>query len=374
MVEKLKSYQNVEIILLKEIKPSRKRFRLPILIKTIKQLHPDALIVHFCAYSSFHAAIYSGIKPTIGILMGSDINVQGTTIPLYVRLELLFTRLLLPYVEFIACKTNQIKDKVINLRIKGKIMTIPWGVKIVDDFNRNFTDVAKIRISLGLPENAWIVLSPRAMSEKERILEIIEGFAKLKQKKVNAVLIIIKFRFSKNYYHKLLKCIKRLSISDSVFLIPTLARDKLNLYYKTCDVLISNLIHDGMPQTIFEAALRGTTLLLSDLPQYREYFEDGKSAFYCDGSAEDISKKLLQLYENNILAQKLGKNAKSSVIEKANFDKWADTFINELNTTLSEEERIIIPSYKLILSKIILFLIIVFRKIPLNKICHCCPK
>ena len=50
-LEKLKDFTNVEVIFWNEIRPERKRFRFPLLINLIRELQPDALIVHFCGYN-----------------------------------------------------------------------------------------------------------------------------------------------------------------------------------------------------------------------------------------------------------------------------------------------------------------------------------
>ena len=72
------------------------------------------------------------MKPIIGILMGAEVDISNTKVPLYIRLEILFTKLFLPYLELLATKTDRIKKICENYNIQGEMITIPWGININD--------------------------------------------------------------------------------------------------------------------------------------------------------------------------------------------------------------------------------------------------
>ena len=77
------------------------------------------------------------MKPIIGILMGAEVDISNTKVPLYIRLEILFTKLFLPYLELLATKTDRIKKICENYNIQGEMITIPWGININDSKKNN---------------------------------------------------------------------------------------------------------------------------------------------------------------------------------------------------------------------------------------------
>ena len=60
------------------------------------------------------------MKPIIGILMGAEVDISNTKVPLYIRLEILFTKLFLPYLELLATKTDRIKKYAKIIIFKAK--------------------------------------------------------------------------------------------------------------------------------------------------------------------------------------------------------------------------------------------------------------
>jgi len=368
-VEKLYDYKNVKVIFWREIEPERKRFRLSVLIDLVRELKPDAVIVHFCGYNRFHAAVFAGVRPVIGILMGSDVITRpGTLVPLHVKLEMIFTKLFLPYINLLAAKTNHIKEKVSGWGLKGRIITIPWGVWIPQERQSVIYDKLALRRMLGLPERAWIVFAPRTLSYNSRLVEVVKGFSKCADEVSNAFLVISEKGALYEYLQSVNYTLKNLGIQALVKFVPQIPQEKMEQYYRASDVIISNSLWDGMPQTAFEAALYKSTLLLSDLPQYHEYFEDGKSAIYMDGTPKSIAKRLKYIHDNPEISTEIGRQAREEVIQKANIEKWAERFIKELDEVISNSEKIELPWYRLLMGKALLFLIVMFRRPVFSRI------
>ena len=176
-VEKINKYKNVDLRYLdKEILVYNKT-RFNTIRQIIKDVSPSVIIVHYCAYVNFHASIFSDVKPIIGILMGAEVDISNTKVPLYVRLELLFTKLFLPYLELLVTKTDRINKICDNYNIQGKKLTIPWGININDSKkNRSNSTKLNIRKNLSLPSNSWLILSCRAVVRESNIIDIVRGF------------------------------------------------------------------------------------------------------------------------------------------------------------------------------------------------------
>lgn len=142
----------------------------------------------------------------------------------------------------------------------------------------------------------------------------------------------------------------------------------MNNYYSESDVVVSNSIWDGLPQTAFECALVGTPMVLSDLKHYRDVFEDGVDVLYSDGTPQDISAKLKALYENKALRDALSARSRETVRRKANFDLWSGQFLNELRPLLDGERSLRVPTLKLFMARLMITVIALLRRKPFSNL------
>jgi|WetSurMetagenome_2_1015567.scaffolds.fasta_scaffold00691_11 glycosyltransferase involved in cell wall biosynthesis len=373
-IDELEKFKNVKVYLLGKINPQRKYLRLPIYIKLVKDLNPDLIIVHYCGYDRFQAAVFSSIKPIVGIIMGGEVDTKNCKVPFQDWLEFKFTRLLLPYVEFLASKTNVIVEKLKMWNLKGSIAHIPWGVKINNSGNTysGFDTKEKIKIEtrkkLGLPENKFIILTNRNIAEAGRQLEIVKGFHELIKKEYNIHLLVVVRHKINSYFDIIKKYIEENKLDANITILDYIPQNIMFKYYDACDVLISNWIHDGMPQTFFEASLRGLPIIMNDLTQYRDFYKDNESAMINDGTYQGIMNFVDILYNKVELRKKLSENGYNVVVEKANFDKWSEYFIDELLKLLDSGKKIRIPSYKLLMGKFLIGIIFFAKRLHFIKI------
>jgi glycosyltransferase involved in cell wall biosynthesis len=76
--------------------------------------------------------------------------------------------------------------------------------------------------------------------------------------------------------------VRRLSIRDSVRLLPTLSRDDLATLFRMSQVSVSPSSHDGTPNTLLEAMVSGCFPVAGDLESLREWITDGQNGLLCD--------------------------------------------------------------------------------------------
>ena len=374
-VDELRKYNNVSVYFLNEINPEKKHFRLKVYINLIKYLNPDLIIVHFCGYDRFHSAVFSNKKPVVGILMGGDVDTHSCVTPLSTFLELKFTKCFLPYLELLAAKTNKIIKKLEDWNLKGKIVHIPWGVKISEELihnsgrkEREDKSKERLREQLDLPRDKFIVLSNRNVAESGRQMEILKGFHNIVKQGLNVYLLIVARTNIPSYLKKIKDYVKENNLEDYVRFYDYIPQTDMFKYYSACDVLVSNWIHDGLPQTFFESSLRGLPIIMNDLPQYKDFYKNEICALINDGTSEGIMQNIKTLYENGNMINKISENGIKVVCEKANFDSWAEIFHNEILNLLESGRMIEIPLFKQITGKLFIALIAVCRRWPLNKI------
>jgi glycosyltransferase involved in cell wall biosynthesis len=187
-------------------------------------------------------------------------------------------------------------------------------------------------------------------------------------KKLNVHLLIVVRSKVDKYWTKIEEYIKKNNIQDNITVYNYIPQKEMFELYEGCDVMVSNWVHDGMPQSFFEASLRGLPIIMNDLPQYKDYYVDRVSAMICDGSCEGITAVLEELIRNPELLHLISENGLKVIKEKADFDKWADVFISEMIKVYKSNKFIKIPLTKMLTGKILILLIWFSRRWPLSKI------
>ena len=283
-VENINIYQNVDLKFLDKEVLIRQKTRFNTIRQIIKDSSPSLIIIHYCSFVNFHAAIFSGVKPIIGVFMGAEVDISNTKVPIHVKLEILFTKLFLAHLDLLVTKTDRIKNLCKNYNIQGEIITIPWGIDINDyKENSSKSNKLKLRKDLSLPSDSWIILSCRAVVRESNIIDIVRGFYSFLNQAKNAKLVIINYYHDTNYLIEIKNLIKELNMSSDVLFLSSLNSKDLSSMYLSCDLLICNRTFDGFPQTFFEAGINGLPILSSKLEAYSDILEDGKDVIYHNG-------------------------------------------------------------------------------------------
>jgi glycosyltransferase involved in cell wall biosynthesis len=102
-------------------------------------------------------------------------------------------------------------------------------------------------------------------------------------------------------------------------------------WYHRADLYISPSRVDGSSVTLMEALASGLPCLVSDIPGNREWIEDGVNGWlFRDGDADDLAEKILYAIKNRGSFDMLGKAARRTAEQKAdwkkNFGKLLETY------------------------------------------------
>jgi glycosyltransferase involved in cell wall biosynthesis len=102
-------------------------------------------------------------------------------------------------------------------------------------------------------------------------------------------------------------------------------------WYHMADLYISPSRVDGSSVTLMEALASGLPCLVSDIPGNREWIEDGVNGWlFRDGNADDLAEKILYAIKNRGSFDMLGKAARRTAEQKAdwkkNFGKLLETY------------------------------------------------
>jgi len=91
---------------------------------------------------------------------------------------------------------------------------------------------------------------------------------------------------------------------------------------KTFDIFIFPSFVEGLGTSLLEAMAMEKPVVVSDIPTFRNFIIDGANGlFFKAKDPKDIAEKVVFLMENENLKEQLGKNARSTVLEKFSLDK-----------------------------------------------------
>lgn len=238
--------------------------------RTLLAIRPDLVHVHY-ALKGLLALSLGRIHPLVVTAMGSDISPTGA----YRGVLAPFTRYLLDRADCITVKSAYMSKMVQKIgNYAEKIELITWGVDL--NLFKPTRQIKELRDRLRIPQGALAFFDPRAARPLYNKHILVDAFsAYLKRGGQEAILLTSEFNASSDYLHKLKQRVKTLGLEDHVRFLPKQNREGMADLYTLADIVVSVPISDGFPQTIYEAWASGRFLILANLPQYREEFEDG---------------------------------------------------------------------------------------------------
>ena len=97
--------------------------------------------------------------------------------------------------------------------------------------------------------------------------------------------------------------------------------EELSQLLEQCTLFALPSYIEGHPKALLEAMACGLPVVGSDVEGIRETIVDGLNGLLCSTNPRDIADKLLTIIENPDLAEKLGKAARETVLERFDLSK-----------------------------------------------------
>lgn len=209
---------------------------------------------------------------------------------------------------------------------KFKIKTIEYvpGVGIdVGRFANNPTDKNTKRKELGIPENAYVLLSVGELNVNKNQQIVVRAVGDLKDKTIHYVIA------GKGDQDKaLLDLAKEVGIEDQFHLIGY--RSDVPELYKMADVYILPSIREGLNVSVMEAMSSGLPCIVSDIRGNRDMIDEGKGGFLVDPLHQDSFKKaILSIREKNDEMSKYNAE-KAAMFESSSINSFLEKFYRKL--------------------------------------------
>lgn len=181
-----------------------------------------------------------------------------------------------------------------------------------------------VRQQLGLPQSNPLILWPRGLGgylNSELFLEALAILAK-DVPEIRAVIITSVGGSEKEKSHKLLA--RKLNIEKNIFWVPKVKHFEMALYHACADVMVSLSSKDSRPNVMLEAMACGTPVVMTDLPQIREWVMDGENGYLIDPkNPSQVAKRIRYLLDpkNSATVKQVTERAIQTIISRADENK-----------------------------------------------------
>lgn len=293
--------------------------------KILHRIAPDGIICHFAYGGHFSNSILYNKCPVAVIAMGGDI-LYDEGVGVVPSLAKLLIRMGLRRADYIAAKSNRLKERIESYGVRKTIHVNYWGADISLFQQR---DKHECRKDLGLPLNIPIILSPRAVEPHMNIHLIIESFCAITKKFPEAKLVVLG-RTQKEYRKKIEGFIRENGIEQNIDLVYEVNEVSVIKYFNASDAIISVARTDGFPNAVLEAMSCTRPIIVGKIPHIEELLKDGYNARLCDITVQDIIDSLTDVLANQEKYKKITEAGYDTVKQygdiKVNGGRFASVF------------------------------------------------
>jgi len=275
--------------------------------RLIKEINPDLIHAHFITKYGFH--LPSGKKyPTIVSAWGDDVLI----LPPRSRLIHYFTKKILEQVDLIYGVSHDIISHIIDdFGIEpGKIKYLPFGVD-----TRMFSPSDKS----GLFDSEHItVFSNRGFYPVYDMRTLIEGF-ELAYSDNDNLRLFLKGEGPELDEIRQLADVK--GLGDIVTFLKRTDYSEVPVDLNKSDIFVTTAVSDGTPVSLLETMSTETAIIATGVGGVPEWITDGENGILIrPKDPKHLAEKILHIAGDEGLRERLGENARRTVLERA--DWW----------------------------------------------------
>ncbi len=187
------------------------------------------------------------------------------------------------------------KNRIIDLfgdKLKDKIRVIYNG--------SDMKKTESIKPNLKIPDR--FILFTGTLEPRKNLLLLIKAFSMLKKRDENIKLILAGSADERAV--PVLKKISELKLEDDVIITGYIKREEIRYLYDSCTIFVFPSHYEGFGIPVLEAASLKKPSVISDIPVFREIFENYPVYFDKD-SPEDLMQKITTLLSDPHLSEKV---------------------------------------------------------------------
>lgn len=292
--------------------------------KMVDEIDPDIVHSHSLWYPGYLGVYIKGYPFVITVFDGDVLwekDVIGRRVSFYSKVR---TKLGIKKANLITGESQELMNACIKKGAgNNKVhITRAWGVDL-KLFNCN-GDKTEIRRKLFLPEDYNIVLSPRNNTTAFYNLDkIVKAIPKIISKIENVYFVFIWHEDNPEKEKELNNLALKLSVNDHLIIVGFVNHNKVALYHKASDIMVSVSQFDSGPVALQEAMACGNVPVISDLPSVREWITNDLNGILVDpNNVDQIADSIIRLLENDEMRKTFSERNWKLIQEKGDQEQW----------------------------------------------------
>lgn len=197
--------------------------------------------------------------------------------------------------------SNYLKGRVRSYGYRGPIDVIPNGVDI-GHFTNHFheTDTRKLKDSLGIKEEEWVIITVSRLVLKNAIDDLI---ASLPYLKIPYKLLILGTGPDER---KLRELTAKLGVESSVIFLGHIDHKELPRYLKLANVFVRPSLSEGLGNSFLESMATGVPVIGTPVGGIVDFLSDRKTGLLCPPrDPKTLADKIMTLVQDEYLRQEL---------------------------------------------------------------------
>lgn len=224
----------------------------------------------------------------------------------------------------------------------SKVREIPNGVDTNEFFPlKQIEENIQVRKLMGVPLNSKIITYVGVLSYRKGIDLLIRAWLTVVQKCQNSKLLLIgpvesdNSELNEAFIQSLYKQINLSNLNDKILFLGY--TQEVVRYLQASDIFVLPSRYEGMPNSLLEAMACGLACIAMNIPGTSDVITHGHDGLlFNPEDADQLSEYLLKLIEDPDYTQRLGFQARNTILKKFSLDIAAEKYV-QLYKTLSRK-------------------------------------
>ncbi len=205
--------------------------------------------------------------------------------------------------DVVTVESTPIKEELLRYGVRVPIRVFPFGVNL-----RLFSKPKErdLRRDLGLPADVRVALYVGRLALEKNIFFLLRAFAAMSRERDDVVFVLLG---GGPATQALLREIKRLDLSEKVFLPGYVPHEVLVDYYRSADIFIFASKTETQGLVILEAMAAGLPVIALQAMGVADIVQDGVNGLFAPEDPEGFARVALEVLEDRALRERLREGA-----------------------------------------------------------------